>query len=111
MDASSVLSDDLSDYDIISNSSQRSVESSIADLGHVPGKTASEVYEPSPSQVARDKFETVKLTASDVQTYVRKALDASPSQHSSESNFLSPMSENKTVRVYVDGVFDAFNAG
>jgi hypothetical protein len=105
MDASSALSDDLSDYDIISNSSQRSIESSIADLGHVPGKTASEVYEPSPSQVARDKFETVKLTADDVQTFVRKALDINISPNP-KSN-----SQNRTVRVYVDGVFDAFNAG
>jgi choline-phosphate cytidylyltransferase len=101
MDASSVLSDD--DYDVVSNPGQRSLESSIADYGHIPGQT---VHEPAPSQTARDKFETISWTAADVQANVRRALGVSSLVESSESP-----TRDGTIRVYVDGIFDAFNAG
>lgn len=98
MDASSALSDD--DYDVVSNPGQRSLESSMTDFGHIPAQT---VHEPPPSQVARDRFQTVSWTAADVQGFVRKALNSSSPQE------LSPDS-NRTRRVYVDGIFDGFNA-
>ena len=101
----SVLSDE-SDYDVVSNSGgQRSLESSITDFAHCPGQTASEVYEPPLPQAARERFKTACLSVLDIQTYVRRALD-SPSF---KGNFLPDHDE--TVRVYVDGAFDAFNAG
>jgi len=95
MEASSVLSDD--DFDIVSNPGHKSLESSIADLDHIPKQ---EVHEPVPAQAALETFDTVSLTAAEIQAYVRKALDG--------RNTTSP-AENKTVRVYVDGTFDMFN--
>lgn len=104
MDASSVLSDDLSDYDVISNPSQRSLESSIADL-----ENTSEVHEPPPSQAARDKFETSKWTAEDVQAFVRKGLDGSAPKSTKIQKLFA--SSRRTIRIYVDGSFDGFNTG
>ncbi|KII87425.1 hypothetical protein PLICRDRAFT_163538 [Plicaturopsis crispa FD-325 SS-3] len=97
MDTSSVLSDD--DYDVISNPGHS--ESSIADLAY-SGSTG----EPAPTQTARETFYTVGLSTEDVQTYVRKALEASVSQTNGRH-----LSEHRTVRVYVDGAFDSFHAG
>jgi choline-phosphate cytidylyltransferase len=98
MDVSAVLSDD--DFDIVSNPGQKSLESSIADLDHIPKQG---VHEPAPAQAALEKFNTVSLTATDIQAYVRKALDAA-----SGMSAAYPM-EHRTVRVYVDGTFDMFN--
>lgn len=94
----SVLSDD--EFDIVSNPGQRSLESSIADLDHVPKQ---EVHEPTPTQAALDQFDTVRFTAADIQAYVRKSLDSATGK-----NTAYPL-EQRTVRVYVDGVFDMFN--
>lgn len=97
MDVASILSDD--DYDIVSNPGQHSLESSTADFGHIPAQI---VYEPPPSQMARDKIESVSWTAKDIQTYVRKALGiAGPKL---------PLGDI-TKRVYLDGVFDGLSAG
>ncbi|KIK09003.1 hypothetical protein K443DRAFT_672047 [Laccaria amethystina LaAM-08-1] len=98
MDSTSVLSDD--DYDLISNPSQRSLESSLADLAERPAQ----IPELPPSEAARCKFETTRWSASDVQAYFRNTLDLGSSIKKDDF-------ENKTVRVYVDGVFDAFNVG
>ena len=94
LDVLSVLSsDDLADYDIISEG-QRSLESSIADLGPPPVRFAG--GEPAPPPAARERFgETVALGAEDVQAYVRRALQAT-----------TPGTDAARVwRVYVDGVF------
>lgn len=99
MVSSSALSDD--DYDVVSNPGQRSLESSMTDFGHVPGRT---VYEPPPSQIARDKFETVSWTAPEIQAYVRRALGSSDS-------IQSPSADGISKRLYLDGIFDGFNAG
>jgi hypothetical protein len=101
----SVLSDgELSDYDLVSE-----VNSSIADLHHIPGHA---VYEPPPSEGARDAWETVKWDKEDVRAYVRKALEGSSfSSRLGESNGDGRFEERRTVRVYVDGSFEVFNAG
>ena len=74
LDALSVLSaDDLADYDVISDG-PRSMESSIADLGAPPRFAGSE---PAPLPSAREKFDTVTLTAEAIQAYVQRSLNAS----------------------------------
>ena len=102
LDVSSALSsDDLAEYDIISEG-QRSLESSIADLGLVD-RIAPEVYEPAPSEVARARFMTPSLTPEDIQAYVRRELNPSGRLLVSEMS--------RTVRVYVDGQFDPVSTG
>ncbi|KAG6916126.1 hypothetical protein DXG01_008357 [Tephrocybe rancida] len=99
MDAASVLSDD--DYDVVSNPGQRSLESSTTDFGHIP---AQNIHEPPPSELARNKFDSVSWTATEIQAYVRKSLGiATPTLSSSANECMK--------RVYVDGVFDGLNAG
>jgi len=98
MEASSVLSDD--DFDIVSNPGQKSIESSVTDLDHIPKQ---EVHEPAPARAALAKVNTVSLTAADIQAYVRKALD------SASGRSVAYPTEHRTVRVYVDGTFDMFN--
>lgn len=98
MDSSSVLSDE--DYDVISNPGQRSLESSIADLHHIPALTT---YELPPSDVARERLSAVTLSPVDIQGYVQKALNASSAGKYPRDNI--------TRRVYVDGVFDVLTIG
>ncbi|KAG6857446.1 hypothetical protein H0H87_003513 [Tephrocybe sp. NHM501043] len=98
MDAASVLSDD--DYDVVSNPGQ-SLDSSTNDFGHIP---AQNVYEPPASQLAREKFDSVLWSATDIQAYVRKVLGLETPKISSPTN-------ECTKRVYVDGFFDGLNAG
>ncbi|CDO73267.1 hypothetical protein BN946_scf185008.g29 [Trametes cinnabarina] len=94
VDALSVLStDDLADYDVISDG-PRSLESSIADLGQAPSRFAGS--EPAPLPSAKEKFDTVTLTAEDIQAYVRRSLGASTGSRADEA---------RVWRVYVDGVF------
>lgn len=100
IDVSSVLSDDLTDYDVISDGGPRSLESSIADLGHVDGAGAPR--EPEPSQAAKDRFDTVELSAEDIQSYVQKCLPSAASLRRTVDG------EFRTVRVYLDGAFDPF---
>jgi len=108
MDASSALSD-LSDYDVISNSEHRSIESSIADLDHIPAQVPSE---PAISQAARESFFTASLSAKAIQAYVRKALGLGVDTNADEENScMSNGAQNKTMRIYIDGSFDVFNAG
>jgi choline-phosphate cytidylyltransferase len=108
-DASSVLSDDLSDYDVISNPGQRSVESSIADLDHIPALVPSE---PAISHAAREQFYTASLSAENIQAYVRKALCLPPSPNvEGQPSRTGNGCDNRTLRVYVDGIFDGFNTG
>lgn len=103
MDASSVLSDDLSesDYDVISSPG---TESSIADLGAF--MNASHVYEPAPSEAAREKFVTVNLSAEEIRLFVRNSLKARTIYQRQGEAY----PEHRPVRVYVDGIFDVLNA-
>lgn len=102
LDASSVFSDDLAEYDIISDG-HRSLDSSIADLGLVDGLFAGrQPTEPPPSQAARELFSTPSLSAEDIRSNVRRALQA---------NGGHVVEDDRIVRVYVDGRFDPMNAG
>jgi len=104
LDVSSVLSnDDLADYDIISDG-PRSLESSIADLSHVD-RPAADIREPPSSQAAREKFDTVVLSADDIQAYVLRAAPSTVEHFERSAD-----GDHRTVRVYVDGVFDPFQA-
>ncbi|KAI0367039.1 hypothetical protein BV20DRAFT_971145 [Pilatotrama ljubarskyi] len=95
LDALSVLStDDLADYDVISDG-PRSLESSIADLGQAPNAKFTGA-EPAPLPAAREKFDTVALTPDDIQAYVQRSLGTPKSGRGDEA---------RTWRVYVDGVF------
>ena len=89
MDSSNALSDD--DYDVISNPGRRSLESSF-DYGSL-----SAVREPPASKEAKDRFETIRWTASDIQAYIHKGLN------------LRSAAPRKLVRIYVDGSFDRFD--
>lgn len=101
MNPATVFSDD-DDYDVISNPSHQSLESSIADISRAV------VHEPPPTPVALTKFDTARLTAEIIQANVRRALDASQSR---DGDRPKSFADNKTVRVYLDGIFDVFNAG
>lgn len=103
----SVFSDDLADYDVISDPGHRSLDSSVADLMHTSP-------EPTPTQDACDKFATVRLTATDIQNWTRASLGIAPVASTGSSKAARRMShglDNRTKRVYVDGVFDIFNVG
>ncbi|KAK7060907.1 hypothetical protein VNI00_000640 [Paramarasmius palmivorus] len=110
MDASSVLSDDLSDYDVISDPGHRSLDSSIADM--LPGT----ITEPPPTQEAQEKFATVRLTAQEIQNNTRTALGISTPIHTGNGTIKSrrqslSTDQHRTKRIYVDGIYDGFNAG
>lgn len=94
MDSSNALSDD--DYDLISNQSRGSLDSSFNEYTLGP---LSAVHELPAFEEAKDRFETTRWTASDIQTYIHKCL-----------NLASP-SPKKLVRIYVDGSFDMFDIG
>jgi hypothetical protein len=98
MDSSAVLSDD--DYDVISNPGNDASENN---NGFIAQEFLSFHAEP-PRELpafedARDRFETARWTASEIQAFVRK-------QIASTRSF-----DNKRIRVYVDGTFDTFNVG
>ena len=94
MDSSHTLSDD--DYDVISNPNPGSLESSFNEFTH---RSFSVVRELPAFEEAKDRFETIRWTASDIQAYIHKGL-----------NLTSPAS-TKLVRIYVDGSFDMFDVG
>lgn len=101
MDSSSVLSDE--DYDVISNPGQRSLESSIADFGHIAAQGVREI---PPTEAAREALSTVSLSSNDIQTWVRSVIDSTNARNG--GNY--PL-DHRTVRVYLDGVFDVLTAG
>ena len=109
MDSSSVLSDE--DYDVISNPGQRSLECSIAWDATIAGASPTSSTSPGahtpprelpPTDAARVALSTVSLSPADIQTHVRDAVEGSAGAR-------YPSAE-RTVRVYVDGVFDALDA-
>lgn len=156
LSTSQTLSDDLADYDVISEGGSRSLESSIADLNsydpseelefpsnphtrnpsnggsHAVPSTAQNTirckdrdsgpnslssklsprrnnWEPEPLQPAKDRFETARLTADQIQDYVRKSLEESHSLPPIYGHGQVLVEKMGTVRVYVDGLFDGLN--
>jgi glycerol-3-phosphate cytidylyltransferase-like family protein len=153
LSTSQTFSDDLADYDVISENGSRSLESSIADLNAydpseelefpsdpssrndgpqtVPSTAQNTVrgrdrdptsnplnfrvsprrgnWEPDPLQPAKDRFETARLTADQIQDYVRKSLEESHSLPPTYGHGQVLVEKMGTVRVYVDGLFDGLN--
>ena len=110
--------DEESDYDLISNPDDESRDQSfsVADLsnsasyGHVP---VCRIVEPPPSQAAKEHFDTAGLSKTDIQTFVAKTLGFSALSRGEYVSKLLPhmYQEGRTVRVYVDGLFDGWSAG
>lgn len=106
--APSATSDDLSDYDLLS-ASVLSLDSSAS--GHdfhsdsSSSSPAAAPQEPPPAQAARDRFATTTLAPTDVRAYVRRSLEAAGLRGHAD------VWDRRTVRVYVDGAFEYFNAG
>jgi hypothetical protein len=159
LSTSQTLSDDLADYDVISEGGSRSLESSIADLNtydpseqlefpsdphtrnssnngsHTVPSTAQNTvrykgrdpdstplnlklsprrsgnWEPEPLQPAKDRFETARFTADQIQDYVRRSLEESHSLPPTYGHGQVLVEKMGTVRVYVDGLFDGLNVG
>ena len=156
LSTSQSLSDDLADYDVISEGGSRSLESSLADLNaydpseelefpsepHArnasnggsntspataqntirckdrdPGSNPLNLrvsssranWEPEPLQPAKDRFETARLTAEQIQDYVAKSLEESHSLPPTYGHGPVLVGKMGTVRVYVDGLFDGLN--
>ena len=151
LSTSQTFSDDLADYDVISEGGSRSLESSIADLNAydpseelefpsdphtrnsstVPSTARNTVrykerdpdsnllnfrvssrrsnWEPEPLQPAKDRFETVRLTADQIQDHVRKSLEESHSLPPIYGHGQVLVEKMGTIRVYVDGLFDGLN--
>ncbi|KAG9312959.1 hypothetical protein JVU11DRAFT_6395 [Chiua virens] len=101
MDSSSVLSDE--DYDVVSNPGQRSLSSSITDFGHIAAQGVREI---PPTEAARATLNTVSLSPTDIQNWVRGVLDSANARNG--SNYPH---DHRIVRVYLDGVFDVLTAG
>ena len=124
-------SDDLNDYDVISDTDPRSLESSVADLrldspALHPSAAAStstwlssgyqsqsrshsqSVREPEVADDARRLFETAALSAEDIQAYVQRGL-VGPGKAMTNATLGRKGEKDRAIRVYVDGVFDLFN--
>ena len=94
MDSSNALSDD--DYDVISNPGRASLDSSYDE--YTLGTWAAARELPA-FEEAKDRFETTRWTASDIQAYIYKGLN------------LTAPAPKKLMRIYVDGSFDMFDVG
>ena len=90
IDAISVLSDDLAEYDIISDG-QRSLESSITDLSGTD--FGQKLREPPSTEEAKDIFRTAGSSADEIQDYVQTSLGGTRLKEA-------------VARVYVDGFWD-----
>lgn len=99
--------DDLADYDFISDG-QQSLESSIADLGNTE-RVATDIHEPPPTQNARETFYTPALSVEDIHSFVKKGIAAAGLGYREHENGNGRDFEERIVRVYVDGKFDGFN--
>ncbi|KAL5478684.1 hypothetical protein ACEPAI_1961 [Sanghuangporus weigelae] len=111
------VSDDLNDYDVISDHDPRSLESSIADLRLESPSVAAVVRPPRelpPSEEAKIMFESAAYSAEDVQAYVQRSVvgpGKGAVRHRERSRSRGPGEREKTFRVYVDGIFDTFHVG
>lgn len=96
MDSSALFSDD--DYDVISNPSHDGPPENSFNAQEWL-RSSSLPHELPPFVDAQDRFETTRWTPDEVQAFIRKQIDTARSL------------ENRKVRVYVDGIFDAFGVG
>lgn len=128
-------SDDLNDYDVISDTDPRSLESSVADLRldspalnpsaaaststwlssayNTPSHTHTRsVREPKVADDAKRLFETAGLSAEDIQANVQRTV-VGPGKASVNSTVgrKGEKDRDRAMRVYVDGVFDFINVG
>ncbi len=102
--------DDLLDYDVISDPGRLSLDSSIADLTDFSLRVT--LHEVPPSAEANSTFETVALTANDIQDYVSRNIRArgsSTRRRDGRSRSRGPQERERTYRIYVDGVFDVLD--
>jgi len=102
--------DDLLEYDVISDPGRQSLDSSIADLADFSLRVT--LHEVLPSAEANSTFETVALTANDVQDHVSKNIrgpGSSTRRRDGRSRSRGPQERERTYRIYVDGVFDVLN--
>lgn len=113
------VSDDLRDYDIISDAGPPSLESSLADFGSAMPSTPREI---PPSAEARSRFDTAAMGAEDVQAAVQRTVRTKSGAGNGNGNgngtgtvrrsmSRDPAERERTVRVYVDGVFDVLHVG
>lgn len=100
------VNDDLRDYDVISDSTPRSLESSIADLDSPTLAGTRPAREIPPTAEARRVFETSAYTPEEIRAYVQRNVVTSRRSRSRD-----PSEREKAIRVYVDGVFDVLHAG
>ena len=99
------VSDDLGEYDVISDAG---LESSLTDLGFALPR------EIPPSSEAKKLFETSTLSTDDVQAYTQRLLRTKSGTGEGAGTVRRGISHDlsdRTVRVYVDGVFDNLNVG
>ena len=123
-------SDDLNDYDVISDHDPRSLESSVADLrldspAQQPSASTSTWLsaggqsqshsrlfpEPNISDEARRLYETAELSAEDIQSHVQRSVVGSGEAFASHGGTVKKREKEKAVRIYVEGVFDFPNVG
>lgn len=109
------VSDDLRDYDVISDAGPPSLESSLADFGSTLPSTPREI---PPSAEARSRFDTAAMGAEDVQAAVQRTARTKSGAGNGNgtgtvrrSMSRDPAERERTVRVYVDGVFDILHVG
>ncbi|KAH8115133.1 hypothetical protein DFH11DRAFT_147640 [Phellopilus nigrolimitatus] len=101
-------SDDLNDYDVVSDPDPRSLDSSIADLD-TSLSGSRRLRELPASDEAKSLYETAAMDAEDVQTLVDKSVKGY--KRSARSRSRGRGEREKTIRVYVDGVFDILHVG
>lgn len=99
METTNILSDD--EFDVVSNPGNRSLDSSI-DFAHEEYDLVREVR---PQKDALRLFETAGWNSDQIQDYVCRGLQPKP------DNGQTNGPRKRLTRVYVDGIFDAFDVG
>ncbi|KDQ54469.1 hypothetical protein JAAARDRAFT_38138 [Jaapia argillacea MUCL 33604] len=67
------------------------------------------ITEPTPPALVRDTFDPAKLTPSDIQAWVRAAIDATDG--SGRKYKINQPPVGRPIRIYADGVYDLFHFG
>lgn len=111
------VSDDLNDYDVISDADPRSLDSSIADLRLDsptvgPNAGARPARELPLSDEARTLYETAGLSPEDIQAYVQRTVSG-PGKGAVRrpSRSRGCGERERSFRIYVDGIFETLHVG